>query len=107
MTSVVVAGPDPNGLTDHLSDRGADITAIEGLVTGPKLSEQDIESADLFVLTDLEQASAIPVALDHNPDLQVVTYDTTDLPAFATAQTDLAIDPSLLDPAMVADELLR
>jgi len=107
MTSVVVSGPDPNNLASHLADHGAETVTVDGLATGAKLADAGIDSADVFVLTDLAQASAIPVALDRNPELQVITYDTDSLPEFASAQTDLAIDPSLLDPGLVAEELLR
>jgi len=51
------------------------------------------------------EASGIPVAKELNPDVRVVVYSEQSLPEVATRQTDLAVDPALLDVSVVAEEL--
>ena len=108
MTSskVIIVGPDSDNLMSALQAKGADVTTVSDMATRPDLEEAGIVDADIYILTDLEQATTIPIVKDLNPDIQVVAYDRTSLPEFTTAQTDLAIDPDLLDPSVVADELI-
>ncbi|WP_248895470.1 DUF7126 family protein [Haloplanus halobius] len=106
MTRVVLAGPDPDGLGAALEAEGADVTHIEGLPTGPVLDDAGIADADIFLLTDLAEATAIPVAKDRNPDVRVVVYSHDSLPDFVSGQTDLAMDPDLFGVEMVAEELV-
>ena len=101
----VIAGPDEHGLGDALRDRGLDPERIEGVVTREKLLAAGIEEADTFVLTTVEDATAVPIAKDDNPDVRVVVYAERSLPEFVRGQVDLAVDPDLLDPAAVAEEL--
>jgi hypothetical protein len=54
----------------------------------------------------MDDATAISVAKDANPDVRVVTYAADSLPEFARAQADLALDPALFSPELVADELV-
>ena len=102
----VVAGPDENGLGEELAALGVEVRRIEGLVTAAKLEDAGVADADYFVLTDVEEATGIPVAKELNPDVQVVTYATRSLPEFVATVADLAVDPELLDAATVAEELL-
>lgn len=102
---VVLAGPDEHGLGAALADRGAEVARVEDVATRTSLADAGVERADLFVLTDMADATAIPVALDVNPDLRVVTYATESLPEFARGQADLAVDPALLPTDVVAAEL--
>ncbi len=104
--TIVLVGNDPHGIGDAFQAQGAEVTAVEGLATGEKLATAGIDNAALFVLTDLDQATAIPVALDANPSLKVIVYDEQSLPEFVSAQTDLAIDPKLLAPSIVVEEVL-
>ena len=101
----VVAGPDPEGLADALAAVGFAIERIEGVVGADALAAAGIDGADLFALTDLAEATAIPVAKERNPDVRIVVYSRDSLPEFARGQADLAIDPELLDPDVVAEEL--
>ena len=101
----ILAGPDEDGLGDELRERNVDVAVVEGIVNRPALEEAGVVTAELFVLTDLEQATAIPIAKDLNEDVRVVVYDRNSLPAFASRQTDIAIDPDLLGPDAVAEEL--
>ena len=71
----------------------------------PGLEEAGIHDADGFLLTEMAQATSIVVAKDLNPDLRVVVYCEGSLPDFASRQTDLVVDPALLGPDAVAEEL--
>ena len=103
--SAVVAGPDEHGLGEELAALGVDVSRIEGLVTADALREAGITDADYFVLTDVEEATGIPIAKELNPDVLAVTYTDRSLPAFVAGVSDLAIDPTLMDPVLVAEEL--
>ncbi|RLM68436.1 CTP synthetase [Halorubrum sp. Atlit-26R] len=102
----IVAGPDEHGLGEELAALGVEIRRIEGLVTAAKLEDAGVADADLFVLTDVEEATGIPVAKELNPDVRIVTYAGRSLPEFVATVADLAVDPDLLDAATVAEELL-
>ncbi|RLM89873.1 CTP synthetase [Halobellus sp. Atlit-38R] len=104
---ILVAGPDIDGLGDALEALGADVVRVEGMANRESLSAAGLDDADTLVLTDMDDASAIPVAKEANPDIKVVTYATDSLPEFARGQTDLAIDPALLSVEVVADELVE
>ncbi|MDG5776239.1 CTP synthetase [Haloarculaceae archaeon H-GB2-1] len=101
---VIVAGTDEDDIGDAL----AELTTVERVDVGnrPALEEAGIHDAVAYVLTEVEQATSIAVAKDLNPDLKVVVYSRDSLPEFAKGQADLAIDPKLLDPEAVAEELL-
>ncbi len=103
--SAVVAGSDEHGLGEELAGLGVEIRRIEGLVTAETLRAAGIGDADYFVLTDVDEATGIPIAKELNPDLFAVTYADRSLPEFVAGVSDLAIDPALMDPAMVAEEL--
>lgn len=101
----VFAGPDDPGLTDELRDRGVDISRIDGVANRPALEEAGIHDADLYLLTDVGQATSVVVARDLNPDLRVIVYSGESLPEFLGGGEVLAMDPQLLDPGAVAEEL--
>ncbi|GAB7009686.1 DUF7126 family protein [Halorubrum trueperi] len=101
----VVAGPDDHGLGEELEALGVEIRRIDGLVTAETLRDAGIEEAAYLVLTDVEEATGIPIAKELNPDVLAVTYAERSLPEFVAVVADLAIDPNLLDPAVVAEEL--
>ena len=101
----IVAGPDPDGLSDALADEGVSITRIDGVVSATTLEEAGIDDAAMLVLTDMDEASGIPVAKELNTGVRVVVYTEQSLPDFAAAQTDLAVDPALLAVDVVAEEL--
>lgn len=102
---VVTVGSDPEGLVSALQKQGATVTAVEGTATRADVEAAGIMDADLFVLTDIDQATMIPIVKDLRPELRVVVYTRASLPDFVSAQTDLAIDPALLGPHPVAEEL--
>jgi len=49
----------------------------------------------------------VTVALDCNPELRVVIYTRDSVPEFVKGQAGHIVDPELLDPDTVAEELLR
>ncbi len=101
----IVAGPDADDLGERLGENGVDVTPIEGVATRPKLEEAGAHDADLFVLTDVGQATSIPIVKDLNDGIRAVVYDRNSLPDFVASQTDLAVDPELLGADAVAEEL--
>ncbi|MFA1611986.1 DUF7126 family protein [Halobellus rubicundus] len=103
---VLLAGADVDGLGSELEALGADVVRIEGMATRESLSDAGLAEAHTLVLTEMDDASAIPVAKEANAGIRVVTYARDSLPEFARGQTDLAIDPALLTPDVVADELV-
>mgnify|MGYP000147401108 FL=1 len=103
--NVVFAGPDAEGLVDELRDRGASVTVVDGIANRPALEDAGIHEADIFLITDVGQATSIVVAKDINPDLRVVAYTDDSLPEFVSGQEVLGIDPALLGPDAVAEEL--
>jgi Trk K+ transport system NAD-binding subunit len=102
--NVVIVGSDPDGITDALADAGHTPTVAD-VGNRPGLEEAGIHDADVFLLTEMGQATSIVVAKDLNPDLRVVVYSEGSLPDFASRQTDLVVDPNLLAPDAVAEEL--
>ncbi|XVH32380.1 DUF7126 family protein [Haloferacaceae archaeon DSL9] len=103
---VLITGPDADGLGDELAAAGADVVRLEGIVSAEALTDAGIEETDLLVLTDLSEATGIPVAKELHPAVKIVVYSSDSLPEFARGQADLAVDPALLGPDVVAAELL-
>ncbi|MFC6752736.1 DUF7126 family protein [Halorubrum tibetense] len=103
--TVVVAGPDEHGVGEELTALGATVSRIEDVVSAAALTDAGIADADYLVLTDVEEATGIPVAKELNPDVTVVTYAERSLPEFVAAVADHAVDPALLSAAVVAEEL--
>ncbi|MHC3380051.1 DUF7126 family protein [Haloarcula sp. H-GB5] len=102
--NVVLVGSDPNGLTDALEAEGQTVTVAD-VGNRPGLEEAGIHEADVYLLTEMSQATSIAVAKELNPDLRVVVYAEGSLPDFASRQTDLVVDPGLLGSDAVAEEL--
>lgn len=102
----IIAGPD-RGLRTQLEAQNVTVTAIDGVITRDDLVDARVAAADLIVFTDVREASAVPVARTDNPDVRVVIYDDRPMPEFVRGQVDLAVDPNLLDPKTVAEELAR
>ncbi|WP_231185396.1 CTP synthetase [Haladaptatus sp. DYF46] len=101
----VIAGPDDGELGHALETEGVELTTVDGVASRPALEDAAIHDADLFVLTDVGQATAIAVAKDVNPDVRVVVYDEDSIPEFARSQADLIVNPNVLDVSAVAEEL--
>jgi Trk K+ transport system NAD-binding subunit len=101
----VFAGSDTEGLADELRERGATVGIVDGVANRPALEDAGVHDADVFVLTDVGQATSIVVARDLNPDIRVVAYTPDSLPEFVSGQQVLAMDPALFDADTVAEEL--
>jgi len=102
---IILAGPDDEDLTGALEALGAEVVRVEGIATRESLDAAGLDAAHTLVLTEMDDASAIPVAKEANTAVRIVTYTRDSLPEFARGQADLAIDPALLAPDVVADEL--
>ncbi|PSP64817.1 CTP synthetase [Halobacteriales archaeon QH_8_67_36] len=101
---VVLVGSDPDRMVDALESEGHSVT-IADVGNRPGLEEAGVLDAEVYLLTELSQATSIVVAKDLNPGLRVVVYAEGSLPDFASRQTDLVVDPSLLSPDAVTEEL--
>ena len=106
MSDVIIAGPDTPEIGPALEVAGATVTQIPGPVTTSRLRSAGIETADTFVLTDVTEATGIPLAKELNADIQAVAYSELSLPESMKGVADLAIDPNLMDPTIVAEELV-
>lgn len=106
MTRAIVTDPDPTEIGAALEDDGATVTRVTRPITAATLEGAGIADADLFVLTDAEEATAIPLARERNSDVRIVVYGTENLPEFAGHQADLVITPETLDQDIVVEELL-
>jgi hypothetical protein len=102
--NVIVTGTDSHEIGDAIEDAGFDVSAVD-IGNRPALEDAGVVDADIYVLTEVEQATSIPVAKDLNDDLKVVVYADGSLPDFALGQADLVLDPALFDPEDVAAEL--
>lgn len=100
----IVVGPD-RGLGAALDAEGIEPTRIGGYATGESLAEAGVEGADLLVLTDVSEATAIPVARDANPGIRIVIYAEDTMPEFVRGQTDFAVAPDVFSPEVLAEEL--
>lgn len=104
--TAIVSGPDDHGIGEELSTLGATVSRIEGVVSADALNAAGIDAADHLVLTDVEEATGIAVAKELNPSVTVVTYAARSLPEFVAGVADIAVDPALMGPDVVAAELV-
>ncbi|ADB59658.1 hypothetical protein Htur_0762 [Haloterrigena turkmenica DSM 5511] len=102
---VIVAGPDEDDIAAALEAEGATVARLNGVISRPALEEAGIVDADLYVLTDIGQATTIPIVCDLSEDVRTVAYARDTIPEFVKGQLDLAVDPQLMDAGIVADEL--
>jgi hypothetical protein len=103
--NAIVIGPDTDGLGDALDAIGASISHVDGTASRDQLVDAGIETADLLAVTDAGLATSIPIAREVNPDLRVVVYTRDTIPEFARATAGLIIDPDLMNPETIAEEL--
>lgn len=102
--NVVVVGTDSYDIATAIESEGFDVSTVD-VGNRPGLEDGGIGDASVYVLTEVAQATSIPVAKDLNPDLKVIVYDDDTLPDFARGQADLVLDPDLFDTETVAAEL--
>jgi hypothetical protein len=103
----IVAGTDDYGIGEELESEGAEVVRLENPVFGKQLEEAGIDTADLYVITEAEEAISVPLAKEQNPDVRAVFYGDGSVPESVSAVLDLAVDPALLDADAVAEELTR
>ncbi|RRJ33736.1 DUF7126 family protein [Halocatena pleomorpha] len=103
--NAVVIGPDDDGLGDALEAAGVDTTRAAGTAAREQLLDAGTETAELLIVTDATLATSIPVANEINPQLRVVVYSHDSLPEFARTGAELILDPKLMAPETVAEEL--
>lgn len=103
--NIVVIGPS-RGLVEAFEAEGATVSVLEGIATKDELESVGVADADVVVFTNVEEASAVPVARKLNPGVRVVVYDHETMPEFVRPSVDLAVDPDLLDPSVVAEEIV-
>lgn len=104
---VIVAGPDEHDIGEAFDARGAEVRRIRDVVSADTLQDAGIENADILVITDIDEATGIAVAKELNPAVRAVAYADRSLPEFLSGVADLAIDPDLMDPEVVAEEFLN
>ncbi|WP_338729679.1 CTP synthetase [Haladaptatus sp. DJG-WS-42] len=104
--NAIVIGEDEYALGDALEAKGVAVTYLDGIANRPALEDAGITDCDLLVLTDVSQATSIPVAKDINENLRVVVYADDSVPEFVRGQAGLIIDPDLLAVETVAEELV-
>jgi len=102
--NAILVGPDRD-LADALESVGVSVTRVDGRGTGGALDDAGVADADLLVVTDVDEATAIPIAKEAAPGIRAVIYAPDTMPEFVRGQVDLAIDPAVLSPEAVADEL--
>lgn len=103
--NAIIAGEDEDGLGEALEREGFEVTRIEGFADREALEGAGIDSADVFAITDTVHATGIPVARELNETVRIVVYAGDSLPEFARPLADLIVDPGLLNPTAVAEEL--
>jgi Trk K+ transport system NAD-binding subunit len=103
MSRAVIAGGDEDGLGAAIESEGFDVTRIDGLADREALEDAGIDDADVYAITDVVQATSIPVARERNGTLRIVVYARDSLPEFARPLADLIVDPDLIGPGAVAD----
>lgn len=103
--NAILVGPDRE-LATALGTQGVETVRLEAPATSEALAEAGVGEADLLVLSDVGEATAVPIAREANPDLRVVIYAAESMPEFVRGQVDLAVAPGVLDPDVVAEELV-
>jgi len=107
MSEIIIAGSDPDGIGSALEARGGDVSYATGTANRPALEEAGVLEADTLVVTDAGLSTSVTVAVDLNPELRVVIYTRDSVPEFVKGQAGHIVDPELLDPDTLAEELLR
>mgnify|MGYP000200472332 CR=1 FL=1 len=100
----ILVGPD-RGLGDALAEQGVSVERID-LGSAAELESAGVEDADMLILTDVGESTAVSVALELNDRLKTVVYSPDTIPEFVRGQLDLALDTELLDADLVAEELV-
>lgn len=93
-------------LESALAVQGVETVELDGPATRAELEAAGVAEADILVVTDVGESTAIPIAREANPDIRIVVYSPESMPEFVRGQVDLAVAPGVLDPDVVAEELV-
>lgn len=103
---VIIVGPD-QGLEEAFRAVGVETTRIAGIGTAAALAEAGVEHASCVVVTDVNEATVIPIAREANPGIRAVIYSESTMPEFVRPQVDFAVTPRVFEPSVLAEELAR
>lgn len=106
MTHAIITTPNAKPLSDALRGAGVDVTTVDPPISTSVLEEARITDADLYILTTPDEATSIPIAREHNPDVRVVVYSKAGVPEFASHQADLVLSPGEIDREVIVEALL-
>jgi Trk K+ transport system NAD-binding subunit len=101
----IIVGNDPDGVGTALEEHGVAVAQAAGTGNRDALTDAGVADADLLVVTDVGLSTSIPVAREANGGLRVVVYSRDSVPEFARTSAELILDPELMSPETVADEL--
>ena len=107
MSQIIVGGDGGTELVGSLREEGFAIDRVPAPVTARALEDSGIGEAAMFVLTDVDEATSIPIARELNAGLDVIVLSRTSLPEFASPIADLVVHPDAIDPSMLVEELAR
>lgn len=107
MTHIIVSQPDSTAIGDALVDEGADVTHVDRPITRRELERANVADATVFILTDADEATAIPLVREINPDTRIVVYTNDGITDFASHQADLVLSPAGIERTIVVETLLE
>ncbi len=102
---VVIVGPDPEKLAAACKDAKWNVSRVAGRGKRSALKDAGVPSASVVVLTDPDDATMIPLARELNTDVRIVVYTDRSVAEFARHQADLLLDPALVPPSLLVEEL--
>ena len=107
MTRIILGGDGATDLTAALQDTGVCVERIPAPITADSLETAGIETAAMYVLTDPNEATSIPIAREQNPDIDVVVIAPDSLPDFANHLADLVVRPDHFEQTLLIEEITR
>jgi hypothetical protein len=102
MSRVLLLGAHA-GLDAAFAAAGVTVETLAAGADAAQLTAAGIADAELLVVTQMADATTAVVARELHPTLRVIAYSGESLPAVATTQVDLAVDPALVSPAGLVD----
>ena len=91
----------------NMVDESVRVERITGIITAEALAEASIDRATVYILTDPDEATSIPLAREKNEALQILVYADHSTPDFASHIADLILDPKLFPPESVIAEIVK
>ena len=106
MKTIIVAGTDNTELGDTLEAAGGTVRRMGRPLTKQRLIDTGVEDADIFVLTEVREATALALVRELTSSVRIVVYSAESIPDFASHLADVRIDPEVLDQGIIIEELL-